>query len=112
MTAEVYKTYTDKHNRTNVSVLAANFPVVSHIEKKIFPAAPSGYITANHDVIYMLNDVRVLINKCQFMLLPDKSSCSMMLTEHFFANSISPAETKFIDITKEQFEFLKELWEK
>jgi len=105
-----YHTYSDKEWRTNAGVLVANYPVTSCIEKNIFPAH-NGFVTANLDVVYVLNDIPVMTRKCQVMLCPDKSEATVHTSERFFAASVLAGHnSEMTTITREQFELLKEIW--
>lgn len=105
-----YLTYSDKTDRTNASVLVANYPVTSSINKKIFPPH-NGFITANIDVVYTLNDIPVFTRQCQIMMRPDKSEATIQISEKFFAASdLQRHKFEMMTITREQFEVLKELF--
>jgi len=104
-----FRTYSDKHGRTNVSVLVANHPVISRFHEEIFPPH-NGFVTANHDVVYYVDSVPVLERKCQIMLRPDASEATVRVWEHLFANSCGGSDGNSITITKEQYELLKKVW--
>lgn len=105
-----YRTYSDKDWRTNAGLLVANYPVTSSIEKKIFPPH-NGFVTANIDVVYTLNEIPVMTRQCQIMMRPDKSEATIQNSERFFANDRhGRLGFEMATITKEQFDVLAELW--
>lgn len=106
-----YRTYSDKEGRTNAGTLVANYPVTSSINKKVFPP-DNGFVTANIDAVYTLNNVPVLTRQCQIVMRPDKSEATIQTSEQFFAASdLGRHNFKMMTITREQFELLKEIWE-
>lgn len=105
-----YRTYSDKHGRTNAGVLVANHPVTSEIKKRVFPPH-NGFVTANLDVVYILNSIPVMTRQCQIRMHPDKSEATIQNSEQFFAASdLGRHHFEMATITREQFELLKELW--
>lgn len=108
---KAYLTYTDKAGRTNAGVLVANYPVASEIKKEIFPPH-NGFVTANIDVVYTLNDIPVMTRQCQIMMRPDRSEATIQNSEQFFAAmDLGRHKFEMATITREQFEVLKELFE-
>ena len=106
----VYRTYSDKNGRTNAGLLVANYPVTSSIKKEIFPPH-NGFITANIDVVYVLNEIPVMTRQCQIVMRPDKSEATIQNSELFFANDRhGRLGFEMATITKEQFDVLAELW--
>lgn len=106
-----YRTYRDKEGRTSAGVLVANYPVKSKIIKKIYPPH-NGFITANIDIVYYLNEIPVMTRKSQIMMRPDKSEATVQNNEEFFANQEhGRLGFEMATITKEQFEILAELWD-
>lgn len=105
-----YRTYKDKNSRTNAGVLVANHPVTSRIEKQIY-SPDNGFVTANIDVIYTLNDIDVMTRHSKIMMRPDKSEATITNQEYFLANVTDRLGWEHATITREQFEVLKELFE-
>lgn len=87
--------------RTHASVLKANYPVVEKIEK-----------TANTFVKkYTIEFHEVMEDRMITNISADGNSCDVQIYSQALGSFVGDLGNKLYTITREQFEYLKEIWE-